>query len=208
MRLRHRAVYVAGSTRDVERVNSVQSVARAFGCEITFDWTGAEGEIRTDGSWDSAAEKGAVIAAREIAACADADLVILLFPPNGGGLGCWIEMGAALASDAEVWVVGPQCDSVFWQHPAVTRLPDIAEVAIRLHAAFKAAAAMPLLGQSGGAEVMGQPVDILADSKKALRLYNDRTRVPDRFGDDVDSTDFWVSMVRILRRELAKATIR
>lgn len=132
-----RRVYVAGSTRDVENVNAVQSVARAFGCEITFDWTGAEGEIRTDGSWDTAAEKGAEIATREIAACVDADLVILLSPPNGGGLGCWIEMGAALASGAEVWVVDPRRDSVFWQHPAVTRLPDVADVAIRLHEAFE-----------------------------------------------------------------------
>lgn len=135
-----RRVYVAGSTRDVERANAVQDIARAFGCEITFDWTGAEGEIRTDGSWDTVPERGAAIAAREISACQAADLIILLFPPTGGGLGCWIEMGAGLATGAEVWVVGPQRDSVFWQHPQVTRLDDVGDVAVRLHEAFKAAA--------------------------------------------------------------------
>lgn len=135
-----RKVYVAGSTRDVERVNAVQATARAFGCDITFDWTGPEGEIRTDGPWDTASEQGARIALREIEACRDADLIILLFPPSGGGLGCWIEMGAGLASGGEIWVVGAQRDSVFWQHPAVMRMDDVADVVVRLHQEFKAAA--------------------------------------------------------------------
>ena len=80
----------------------MQELVRRAGWAITFDWTGAEGEIRTDGSWDSASEKGADIAEREIQACRDADLTILLFPPQGGGLGCWIEMGATLASGGDV----------------------------------------------------------------------------------------------------------
>ena len=118
-------IYVAGSTRDVERVKGVQDAVRAFGHEITFDWTGAEGQIRTDGSWDIASEAGAQIAQREIAACVRADLTILLFPPQGGGLGCWIEMGATLAYGGEVWVVEPGRDSVFWQHPSVRRFTSI-----------------------------------------------------------------------------------
>jgi hypothetical protein len=118
-------VYVAGSTRDVERVKGVQDAVRAFGSTITFDWTGAEGEIRTDGSWDSASEAGARIAQREIDACTSADLTILLFPPSGGGLGCWIEMGATLASGGEVWVLEPGRDSVFWQHPNVRRFTSM-----------------------------------------------------------------------------------
>jgi hypothetical protein len=117
--------YVAGSTRDVERVRGVQDAARAFGHEITFDWTGSEGEIRADGSWDSASEAGARIAQREVAACVTADLTILLFPPTGGGLGCWIEMGATLAGGGEVWVLEPGRDSVFWQHPRVRRFPSM-----------------------------------------------------------------------------------
>lgn len=124
-----RRVYVAGSTRDVERVNLVQRLVRGAGWEITFDWTGAEGEIRTDGSWDTVPEKGAEIATREIEACRTADLTILLFPPTGGGLGCWIEMGATLASGGEVWIIEPARDSVFWQHPNVHRFAGIFEMA-------------------------------------------------------------------------------
>lgn len=113
-------VYVAGSTRDIERVQMVQGWARSAGDTITFDWIGAEGEIRT--------EAGARIAQRKVQACVEADLLILLFPPNGGGLGCWIEMGAALASGADVWVVEPQRDSVFWQHPLVRRFSRIQDL--------------------------------------------------------------------------------
>lgn len=118
-------IYVAGSTRDVDRIKGVQDAARAFGHTITFDWTGPEGEIRTDGSWDSVPKAGASIASREIAACWGAEITILLFPPQGGGLGCWIEMGATLAAGGDVWVVEPGRDSVFWQHPSVTRFPSI-----------------------------------------------------------------------------------
>lgn len=127
-----RAVYVAGSTSDVERVNYVQEMVLNAGWGITFDWTGAEGEIRTDGSWDTASDKGAEIASREIDACRRADLTILLFPPNGGGLGCWIEMGATLSSGGEVWVVEPGRDSVFWQHPKVRRFRSIEALAAAL----------------------------------------------------------------------------
>ena len=130
-----RRIYVAGGTSDIERVNDVQSIARAFGCEITFDWTGGEGELRTDGSWNTAPENGAELAAREIAACVSADLVIVLCPPSGQGLGCWIEMGAALACGAEVWVVEPERDSVFWQHPRVIQLSGIADITLLLYSA-------------------------------------------------------------------------
>lgn len=41
-------VYVAGRTTDIERVRSVIAAVEKAGHEITFDWTGSEGEIRTD----------------------------------------------------------------------------------------------------------------------------------------------------------------
>lgn len=128
-----RRCYVAGGTADVKRVNAVQEIARTAGYTITFDWTGAEGEIRTDGSWDMVPERGAEIATREIEACATADLTIVLCPPLGKGLGCWIEMGATLAGGGEVWCIAPARDSVFWQHPRVRRFPDVAAVAVEFH---------------------------------------------------------------------------
>lgn len=133
-------VYVAGSTRDLDRVRSVQNLARSLNHEITFDWTGSEGEIRIDGSWDVAHETGSRVAQTEIAACLSADLTILLFPPNGGGLGCWIEMGASLASGSQVWVVSPGRDSVFWQHPLVSRFSTLEDLSHMLTEVSKSVA--------------------------------------------------------------------
>lgn len=121
-------VYVAGGTRDVRRVNVIQDWCRNVGWTITFDWTGAEGEIRTDGSWDTVPDRGATIATREIAACTAADLTIVMCPPTG--LDCWIEMGATLATGGEVWVVSPHRDSVFWQHPRVRRFASLFDLGL------------------------------------------------------------------------------
>jgi hypothetical protein len=49
---------------------------------------------------------------------------------------------------------------------------------------------------------MAQPEDILKDSKKALKLYDEANW--DRF-DELCTTEFWVKMVEILRAELVKA---
>lgn len=114
-------VYVAGSTKDVERVNAVQSLVREVGHQITFDWTSKEGEIRSDGDWDQHPIQGARISLLEIQACQEADLTIVLCPEKG--LGCWIELGATLASGNKVWLVDSKRDSVFWQHPHVRKVP-------------------------------------------------------------------------------------
>lgn len=125
-------VYVAGSTSDTKRVNEVQQLVRDAGWAITFDWTGAEGKIITDGSWDKHSAAGAHIASREIVSCVTADLTILLSPQKPGGLGCWIEMGATLAGGGDVWVVEPFRDSVFWQHPHVRRFDSFDELLAEL----------------------------------------------------------------------------
>jgi hypothetical protein len=120
-------VYVGGRTNDIERVQEVQEYIMSLGPQfrITYDWTRAEGNM-PEGGWDGHPDLGRQIAVSEVEACKDADLTIILMPPDGGGLGCWIEMGAALASGGRVYVVGPGRDSVFWQHPNVERFGSLA----------------------------------------------------------------------------------
>lgn len=52
---------------------------------------------------------------------------------------------------------------------------------------------------------MSQPEDILSDFAKAKAMRDDKNRIPDRFGDDVDHIQFWVNMATILHGELVKA---
>ena len=126
-------VYVAGSTKEVPRVQRVQQAVRDASLEIAFDWTGAEGMIRTqDQPWDEVHDHGVRISCREIEACFTAGLTIVLCPPLGQGLGCWIELGAALAGYGLVWVVKPPRDSVFWHHPKVTRFASDEELLSQL----------------------------------------------------------------------------
>lgn len=116
--------YVAGSTKDVANVRALQQLLRDAGWSITFDWTGVEGEIRSDWSGD-AHVRGGDLSVREIAACATADAIFLLCPPRG--LGCWVELGAALASGVPAIVVAPQRESVFFHHPLVTVVASMDE---------------------------------------------------------------------------------
>jgi len=92
-------------------------LARKYDMVISFDWTGEDGEIRS--SWEMARNRGAVIAAKEVAA-SKCDVFILVTPANGRGLGCYVEFGVALGHGA-ICLVYPLLDrdSVFFCHPLV-----------------------------------------------------------------------------------------
>ena len=51
---------------------------------------------------------------------------------------------------------------------------------------------------------MDQPYAIISDAHKAIGMWEDPHRSPDRFGDDVDNIQFWVNMVKIMLPELEK----
>lgn len=119
--------YLAGSTKELERVERVKTVLLYQGHSLTFDWAGAEGEVRMgdgDDTWDHAPLAARDLSQKEVNAVMDADVLILLCPPRGRGLGCYLETGVALGNDIDVWVSherpGTERDSVFWHHPAVT----------------------------------------------------------------------------------------
>jgi hypothetical protein len=119
-------IYLAGSTKELERVERVKTVLLYQGHSLTFDWAGAEGEVRMgegDDTWDHAPLAARDLSQKEVNAVMDADVLILLCPPRGRGLGCYLETGVALGNDIDVWVSherpGTERDSVFWHHPAV-----------------------------------------------------------------------------------------
>ncbi len=121
-------VYVGGSTKEIGRVQDMQRWAVTCDFELSFDWTGPEGDIW---SWENGAQSLSsnrrALATREIEAVINSQLVIILAPPPGRGLGCWVEAGAALGAGIDLWVVS-QRDSVFWQHPLVRTFETDAEL--------------------------------------------------------------------------------
>lgn len=115
--------YVAGSTKDQERVQLVQGLVQGLGHELTFDWCGPDQKIKP--SWKFAAEEAAAHSSLELDAAKSADFLVLVTPPSGQGLGCYIELGAAMASGKRCIVfelVGR--DSVFFYHPLVQVVRD------------------------------------------------------------------------------------
>jgi hypothetical protein len=115
-------VYVAGRTADQERVRRVQGLCREAGHTITFDWTGPDGDIRSD--WRSEAERAAELSKRELEAVATADVLVLCGPDPHGGLGCYIETGMAMAMGLSIVIIEPVRESVFWYLPGVVRCQE------------------------------------------------------------------------------------
>ena len=130
MTVSRQRIYVAGSTKEIERVQRVRDAVLEAGHVITFDWTGEEGEIR-DGSgpnWTSAPDVAHGLATREVEAVRSADHVILLVPNERRGLGCFVEFGVAVGHDIPVWVCFDGADgfrdSVFWHLTDVFTMRD------------------------------------------------------------------------------------
>lgn len=113
-------VYVAGSTKGISRVQHVMAECQRGGHEITFDWTGAEGEIRAD--WSSDIGRANELATVERDAVLSADALVLVAPPKDvAGLGCWTEVGIAIGRPIPVVLVDDPRESVFWYLPNIRR---------------------------------------------------------------------------------------
>jgi len=116
-------VYIASKGPDIDLCRGVQAMVLAAGHEITFDWTGPDGEFRDD--WSEHPERARALSTRERDAVRSANVLVLCTTEPTGGLGCWIETGMALALNIPVIVLGPARESVFWYLPQVERVPDL-----------------------------------------------------------------------------------
>jgi hypothetical protein len=120
---------VAGRTRDLERVRECQQICRDCGGEITFDWTGPDGEIQRD--WSLKRERAREISTRERDAVYDCDVLVALHYDEFG-LGQSIEIGMAMAFEKRVIVIGPFRESVFWYLPKVVRIDSMDQLSDQL----------------------------------------------------------------------------
>lgn len=125
-------VYVAGRTKNLDEVHAIQEIVMQRGHEINHDWTDPTiGEVRD--SWSDSPDRARQVATLDFLAATGADGIILCgygCEEGGGGLGCFIEAGLAMASGVPMVILGPCRESVFWYAPFVLRVnfredPDV-----------------------------------------------------------------------------------
>jgi hypothetical protein len=89
-------IYVAGASKEPERVRAVMNAVKALGLEITCDWlTAIEAEGAANEGLDD--DKRRRYSLDDLDAVRRADWVWLLAPSESRSSGCWVELGYALA---------------------------------------------------------------------------------------------------------------
>ncbi|MGL5928482.1 MAG: hypothetical protein ACRCY8_06065 [Dermatophilaceae bacterium] len=122
-------IYVAGPMSDVGAVRAVHRAVVLAGHELTLDWS--RGPDSTIMNYALSQAVSARIAVQDLAAVLAADAVLVVAGDDGRGM--FVELGAALARAdrgdlRHIVVIGPIThDSVFYHHPAVQRVSDVAE---------------------------------------------------------------------------------
>ena len=99
------------------------SEIRDDGHEITEDWT----EHKSISPYSEEPELSSKYASADIEGVREADVFVLL--GNKDGRGAHAELGAALTTDTETYVIGDlREDCMFYFHPEVKRREGISEV--------------------------------------------------------------------------------
>lgn len=98
-------IYVAGATKEVERVRTVQGYCRTAGHEITFDWTDGL-EAQTVAEVDMFDEHARTLAWRCLDGVLDADVVVFCVPKFQPTRGAWVEFGYAVAKKRGIVILG------------------------------------------------------------------------------------------------------
>ncbi|MCY1145736.1 hypothetical protein OWR29_47725 [Actinoplanes sp. Pm04-4] len=124
------SVFVSGQIGEKARIREVFSDLVAEGWRITHDWTTTDDLGKVLESGDEASRR----AAADITGVLDADVYLLVSDNKAAGKGMYVELGAALAmaesrGAPDVYIVGPMNHaSIFYLHPLVRHLPDVAAV--------------------------------------------------------------------------------
>lgn len=117
-------IYVACSSRDIERAERAISAIRAAGGEVTFDWTV---DVRRYGSNAPNRETGLRCATADLEGVATADVVIVI--DGEYSYGRIVEHGAALALRKPVVVSGAPQGRI-WETLDAARVSGDAEAVI------------------------------------------------------------------------------
>lgn len=115
-------IYIAGRTNSTITISEIAEVVESLEHDITFKWWLADEEQK----WRKDEKLARFLAERERAAIWDADILILCY--EEGLLGGLIETGIAIADDKDVFVIGADRESVFWNLDRVVLVKNIEEL--------------------------------------------------------------------------------
>lgn len=102
-------LYIAGKWSEREEIKKIMEMFELRGHIITVDWTN---HIHSTKSKEYAIE--------DIQGVKDCDVLIAYMKTPGIFYkGCWVEIGAALALDKRVIIIGHEVSSVFLGHPNI-----------------------------------------------------------------------------------------
>ena len=106
-------VYVAGSSREMERAESAMTLLRSHGVEVAYDWCAA---MRRDGPDSEMLRPALVAGLRTALAAVRRSEVLWLLDPEQPTTGAWCELGyAAGLGTVEIIVSGPHSPPP-WAH--------------------------------------------------------------------------------------------
>jgi hypothetical protein len=130
-----RKIYFAGPGRRWEEIRVWIERAKQCGHEVTFDWTlmvEQHGQGNLEHTPPQVLRNAAIMDTQGVL---DADLLVMF--PWDRIYGAMVELGAALATTTEVWIIGdPARYSIFFDHPLCEQITD-AELSDRLAAHLK-----------------------------------------------------------------------
>ena len=90
-------IYIAGASKELDRVKSAYAIARELGFELTYDWVAeveAHNGVTNEGLDDGERRR---LSTKEVYAVVLADVFWLLCP-QGVGVGAFVELGVAVAA--------------------------------------------------------------------------------------------------------------
>ena len=108
-------VYVAGKWSERSKVRELMNAFELYGHEVTCDWTKHEDPCKSE-----------EYSVEDINAIKECDVLIAYMPSaNVFYKGAWVEIGAALALDKKVIIIGNKVSSVFLSHPNINYFENI-----------------------------------------------------------------------------------
>lgn len=106
-------IYVAGSSKDIDRCEAMVAACRAMGLEITVDWVAVMRASPPDSACDATYLE--TCARNDIRGVKEADVVWVVGPSvSKPSTGCWGELTAALALGKPVLYSAPPRAAAHW----------------------------------------------------------------------------------------------